>query len=61
VTWIYVFNALLTPVIAGVVAYIAYQQHKTNRDRLRLDLYDRRLKVFEGLMVLLSIIFQKGT
>jgi len=60
VTWIYVFNALLTPVIAGVVAYIAYQQHKTNRDRLRLDLYDRRLEVFEGLMVLLSIIFQKG-
>jgi len=61
VTWIYAFNALLTPVIAGVVAYIAYQQYKTNRDRLRLDLYDRRLKVFEGLMALLWVIFRKGT
>lgn len=56
-----VFRALLAPVIAGVVAYIAYQQHKTNRDKLRLDLYDRRLKVFEGLMVLLWVIFRKGT
>jgi len=56
-----VFRALLAPVIAGVVAYIAYQQHKTNRDKLRFDLYDRRLKVFEGLMVLLWVIFRKGT
>ena len=56
-----IFRALLAPVIAGVVAYIAYQQHKTNRDKLRFDLYDRRLKVFEGLMVLLWVIFRKGT
>jgi len=55
-----VFRDLLVPVIAGVVAYIAYQQHKTNRDKLRFDLYDRRLKVFEGLMDLLSVIFRKG-
>lgn len=55
-----IFKGLLTPIIAIVVAYIAYQQHKTNRDKLRLDLYDRRLKVFEGLMVLLSAIFKKG-
>ncbi len=59
----HVFNilaSLLTPLIAAVVAYIAYQQYKVNRDKLRFDLYDRRLKVFEGLMVLLSVIFRKG-
>lgn len=60
-TWILdIFKSLLTPIIAAVVAYIAYQQHKTNRDKLMLDLYDRRLKVFEGLMGLLWGIFQKG-
>jgi len=56
-----VFRGLLSPVIAGVVAYIAYQQHKTNRGKIRFDLYDRRLRVFEGLMVLLWVIFRKGT
>lgn len=55
-----IFKGLLTPIIAGVVAYIAYQQHKTNRDKLRFNLYDRRLKVFEELMVLLWVIFRKG-
>jgi hypothetical protein len=55
-----ILTSLLTPIIAGVVAYIAYQQHKTNRDKLMLDLYDRRLKVFEGLQVLLSVIFREG-
>jgi len=55
-----VFRALLAPVIAGVVAYIAWQQHKTNRDKLRLDLYDKRLKVFHSLMNLLGFIARDG-
>ncbi len=56
-----IFKGLLTPIIASVVAYIAYQQHKTNRNTLRFNLYDRRLKVFEGLMVLLWVIRRKRT
>ena len=55
-----VFRALLAPVIAGVVAYIAYQQHKVNRDRLRLGLYDKRFKVFRGLIDLLGYIVTRG-
>jgi len=55
-----VFRGLLAPVIAGVVAYIAYQQHKTNRDKLRLDLYNKRYEVFRSLMILLARILQQG-
>ena len=45
-----VLKGLLSPILAVGIAYIAYQQHKTNREKLRLELYDRRLKVFHSLM-----------
>lgn len=44
-----VFSALLTPVIAAIAVYIAYQQWQTNRRRLELDLYERRLRVYQAV------------
>lgn len=49
-----VFSALLTPVIAAVTVYIAYQQWQTNRRRLDLDLYDRRLRVYQAVSSFIS-------
>jgi|SRR2546423_7266550 len=46
----------LTPLIAVVTAYIAWQQWKTNQQKLVLDRYDRRLKVYEEVRRILSII-----
>lgn len=43
-----VSSAFLTPVIALVTAYIAWQQHKTNKNGFRLALFERRLKVFNS-------------
>ncbi len=51
-----IFNALLTSAIAIVVIYIAWQQWKTNQQRLRLEQYDRRLRVYEEVKKILSII-----
>lgn len=48
-------------VIAAIVAYIAWQQHKTNRDKLRLDLYNKRYEVFSSLKILLAHILQQGS
>jgi hypothetical protein len=42
--------AALTPLLAILAAYIAYQQHRTARHRLRLDLYDRRFRVYVALV-----------
>jgi hypothetical protein len=42
-----VFQALLTPTIAVVTAYIAYQQYRIRRDERSLALYDRRLALFK--------------
>jgi len=46
--YIDIFSALLTPVIATVTTYIAVQQYRNNRLKVRHDLYDRRLAVLRA-------------
>ena len=41
-----------------MATYIAYQQWQTNRQKLVLDRYDRRLKVYEETRRILSIILR---
>ena len=53
-------KASLTPVIAIVTVYIAWQQWQTNKKKLFLDLYDRRLKIYEEVRQILSIILRDG-
>lgn len=49
-------KAFLTPLIAIIATYIAWQQWRTNQLKLHLDRYDRRLKVYEEVRQILSII-----
>ena len=49
-------KALLTPAIAIIATYIAWQQWKTNQQKLNLERYDRRLVVYEEVRKILSII-----
>jgi hypothetical protein len=53
-----ILQALLTPVIALVATYIAYQQWQTNRQKLNLERYDRRLHIYEEVRKILSIIMR---
>ncbi|MDO8334842.1 MAG: hypothetical protein Q7T35_09270 [Nitrosomonas sp.] len=53
-----ILQALLTPLIAIVATYIAYQQWQTNKQKLTLDRYERRLKVYEEVRKILSIILR---
>jgi hypothetical protein len=41
-----ILTALLTPVIAVAVGYVAYQQWRTAREKLVLDLFKDRLAVY---------------
>lgn len=43
-------------IVAVIVAYIAIMQFKTNRDRLRLELYEKRFSIYEGLKEFLEKI-----
>jgi hypothetical protein len=55
-----VLAALLTPVIACVTAYIAWQQHKTNQNQFRLALFERRIKVFNFTGDLIAAVLTQG-
>jgi hypothetical protein len=41
--WTTYLLAMLTPLIAMIVAFIAFRQWRTAQNRLKLDLFDRRL------------------
>lgn len=51
---------LLAVVAAVFGSYIAYQQHRTSRARLKLDLFEKRYQVFAGTRQFLTIVLQKG-
>ena len=53
--------ALLTPVIATVTTYIAIQQYRANQMKLRHDLYDRRLQLYNAVAEFWSHVMREGT
>lgn len=53
-----IFQGSLTPLIAVVATYIAWQQWQTNKGKLKLDRYDRRLRIYEEVRKILSIILR---
>lgn len=54
--WLQVPQALLTPLIAVLAGYIAYQQWQLNVRKLRLDLFDRRWKVYEAVIAFINTV-----
>lgn len=56
-----ILSGLLTPVIAIVVAWIAYQQWRTARTRLNLDLFEKRMDVYDRTFGNAALIIRKGT
>ena len=55
-----IVSAFGTLIVAGIVAYIAYRQHRTEKNKLKLDLYDRRLQVFEAGMKFIEHVVKQG-
>ena len=46
--YIQLLSASLTPLIAIVTTYIAIQQYRSNRAKLRHDLYDKRMSIYKA-------------
>lgn len=58
--WIDILTALLTPTIAILGIYIAYQQWYTNRNKLKIDLFDKRFQIFESIKKFIANILTSG-
>lgn len=58
--WITILSALLTPAIAILTSLIAFQQWRTNRNKLKLNLFDRRYVYYEAARELLGCISVSG-
>jgi hypothetical protein len=59
--WLQVISAVATPVIAGLVGFIAWRQWRTAHTKILLDLFDRRLAAYEGLIDALRPAHRDGT
>lgn len=54
-------NIILTIIIGLLAVYIAYQQYRTNQNKLRLDLYDKRFLVYTTFRNAILEIEKEGT
>ena len=48
-----ILQGLLTPLIAIIATYIAWQQWKGNELKLKLDRYERRLRIYQEVIKML--------
>lgn len=58
--WTAYVQALLTPVIALFAVYVAASQWRTARNKLRLDLFEKRYVVYEAAQKFIGSIVTSG-
>ena len=54
-------SGILPLVLAGGVLYVAWQQWNTNRNRLKLELFDRRYEVFRAAVDIIDHVMREAT
>ena len=52
--------AVFTLFVGALACWIAYNQYQVNRDKLRLDLFDKRLAAFGKLQEFYSMVLREG-
>jgi hypothetical protein len=53
--------AFITLVVGLIASLVAFLQYKTNSDKLRLDLFSKRLEAFEKLQEFFTSVLREGT
>jgi hypothetical protein len=51
-----ILQGLLTPVIAVVAAFIAWQQWKVNERKFKFEQYERRLRIYQEVLGVLTLV-----
>jgi len=52
-SWISILQALLTPTIGIIAAYVAWQQYRLAKQKHDIDIFNRRMQVYKVTVVLL--------
>jgi hypothetical protein len=58
--WTAYLSALLAPTVAILGSLIAYRQWRIAQSKLKLDLFDRRFRVFEAARNLIAFVVARG-
>ena len=58
--WTAYVTALVVPIVALTAAWIAFRQWQIARNKLKLDLYDKRMAVYEVVRKALSVATSHG-
>ena len=59
--WVQYLQAVAPTLVAIAVGYVAYRQWATARDRVKLDLFEKRYAVYHELTTVLATTLQDGT
>ena len=54
------YISVIASLIAGIVAWTGYQQHCLAKEKLKLDLFEKRFSVYKGVQIFLSQIMIEG-
>jgi len=60
VHWTEYISAIVLPIIAGIAAWIAFRQSQIARNKLKLDLFDKRMAVYGAVREALGSIARQG-
>ena len=58
--WTTYISPLLVPLVAVFGAYIAYQQWRTAQNKLKLELFEKRLKIYNSATIFISSVMTSG-
>lgn len=58
--WVQYLQALLAPTIALAVSFIAYRQWRTAHSKIVLDLFEKRLEVYQKVRQAVSVVNTTG-
>ncbi len=51
-----IYLTSIATLITAIVAWTGYQRHKLTKEKLKLDLFEKRFAVYKGVQAFLSII-----
>lgn len=60
VHWTAYISPIVAPIIAGIATWIAFRQSQISRNKLKLDLFEKRMEVYNAVRKALGEVTRQG-